>query len=149
VLPKRAPATRMPWPAIAAAVLALPTAFVLVVVGWGALLFANSRADGAVWFVLLIAIAWVAGVLVSAIRLLLRRSWSGLALTAGAVAALMVSGLLRRGLGGGPYGFGTLAALVAVATTVLTVLPRVRRWVAEGRRERLYPGSAARASGRS
>jgi hypothetical protein len=137
----------MPWAAIAAAVLALPTAFVLVVVGWGALLFANTRADGAVWVVLLISIGWLAGLLVAAIRLLLGRSWAALATTAGALAALMVFGLLRGGLGSGPLGFGPLAALVSLATTVLAVLPGVRRWVADSRRERLYPGSsrAARA----
>ena len=135
----------MPWAAIAAAVLALPTAFVLVVVSWGALLFANSRADGAVWVVLLISIGWLAGLLVAAIRLLLGRSWAALAMTAGALATLMVFGLLRGGLGSGPLGFGPLAALVSLATTVLAVLPVVRRWVTEQRRERLYPGSSQRA----
>lgn len=137
-----AAAPPVPWAAIAAAVLALPTAFVLVVVGWGALLFANQRADGAVWVVLVISVGWLVGVLVAAIRLLLGRSWAALALTAGTVAALMVFGLFRGGgLGGGPFGFGALAALVSLATTVLATLPGVRRWVAERRRERLYPGS--------
>jgi hypothetical protein len=143
----RAAVTPVPWAAIAAAVLALPTAFVLVVVGWGALLFANQRADGAVWVVLLISVAWLAGLLVAAIRLLLGRSWAALALTAGAVAVLMTSGLLHGGLGGGPFGFGALAALVSLATTVLAALPGVRRWVAERRRERLYPGSTQPAAG--
>jgi hypothetical protein len=127
-------------------VLALPTAFVLVVVGWGALLFADQRADGAVWVVLLISVAWLAGLLVAAIRLLLGRSWAALAVTAGTVAALMVFGLFRGGLGAGPFGFGALAALVSLATTVLAALPGVRRWVAGRRRERLYPGSS-RAAG--
>jgi len=144
----RAAATPIPWAAIAAAVLALPTAFVLVVVGWGALLFANERADGAVWVVLLISVAWLAGLLVAATRLLLGRSWAALAMTAGTVAALMVVGLLRGGLGAGPFGFGTLAALVSLATTVLAALPGVRRWVAERRRERLYPGSSLAARAR-
>lgn len=144
--PKRAAATRMPWAAIAAAVLALPTAFVLVVVGWGALLFANERADGAVWVVLIISIGWLAGLLAAAIGLLLGRSWAGLAVSAGVLAVLMVFGLVRGGLGEGPFGFGPLAALASVATTVLAALPAVRRWVAERRRERLYPGSSARTA---
>jgi hypothetical protein len=59
---------------------------------------------------------------------------------------LMVFGLLRGGLGEGPFGFGPLAALVSLATTVLAVLPDVRRWVADRRRERLYPGSSARSA---
>lgn len=142
----RAAVTPVPWAAIAAAVLALPTAFVLVIVGWGALLFADQRADGAVWVVLVISVAWLAGLLVAAIRLLLGRSWAALAFTAGTVAALMVFGLFRGGLGGGPLGFGALAALVSLATTVLAALPRVRGWVAERRRERLYPGSSRVAS---
>ena len=91
---------------------------------------------------LLISIGWLAGLLVAAIRLLLGRSWAALAMTAGALAALMVFGLLRGGLGSGPLGFGPLAALVSLATTVLAVLPGVRRWVADSRRERLYPGSS-------
>ena len=144
----RAAATPIPWAAIGAAVLALPTAFVLVVVGWGALLFADQRADGAVWVVLLISVAWLAGLLVAAIRLLLGRSWAALAVTAGTVAVLMVVGLLRGGLGAGPLGFGALAALVSLATTVLAALPAVRRWVAERRRERLYPGSSQAARAR-
>jgi hypothetical protein len=95
----------VPWAAVAAALLSLPTAFVLVVVGWGALLFANSRADGAVW----------------------------------------LFGLLRGGPGEGLFGFRPLAVLVSLATTVLPMLPSVRRWVAERRRERKYPGSSKRA----
>jgi len=134
-----------PWAAIAASVLALPTAFVLVVVGWGALLVANDRADGAAWMVLVVAIGWTAGLLAGAIRLLLGRSWLTLAVTAGLLAALMLFGLARGGLGDGPLGFGTLAVLVSLATTVLAVLPGVRRWVGEQRRERLYPGSTQRA----
>ena len=142
---QRAAATRVPWAAIAAAVLALPTAFVLVVVGWGALLFANARADGAVWVVLLISIGWSAGLFAAAIRLLLGRSWAALALTAGAVFVLMLYGLLRAGPGEGLFGFRPLAVLVSLVTTVLAVLPAVRRWVAGQRRERLYPGSWRRA----
>ena len=142
---QRRPATRVPWAAIAAAVLALPTAFVLVVVGWGALLFANGRADGAVWIVLLISIGWLAGLLAAAISLLLGRSWAALALTAGAVFALMLFGLLRAGAGQGLLGFRPLAVLVSLATTVLAALPAVRGWVAERRRERRYPGSSQRA----
>ena len=142
---QRSPAPRVPWPAIAAAVLALPTAFVLVVVGWGALLFANGRADGAVWIVLLISIAWLAGLLAAAISLLLGRSWAALALTAGAVFALMLFGLLRAGAGQGLFSFRPLAVLVSLATTVLAALPAVRGWVAERRRERRYPGSSHRA----
>lgn len=143
----RAAAPPVPWAAIAAAVLALPTAFVLVVVGWGALLFADRRADGAVWVVLVLSVAWLAGLLVAAIRLLLGRSWAALAGAAGTVAALMVFGLFRGGLGAGPFGFGALAALVSLATTVLAALPAVRRWVAERRRERLYPGSTRVTAG--
>ena len=141
----RSPGTRVPWAAIGAAVLALPTAFVLVVVAWGALLFANARADGAVWVVLLLSIGWLAGLLAAAIRLLLGRSWAALALTAGAVFALMLFGLLRGGPGEGLFGFRLLAVLLSLATTVLPTLPSVRRWVAERRRERKYPGSSERA----
>lgn len=143
---KRSAASRVPWTALAAAVLALPTAFVLVVVGWGALVFADQRADGAVWVVLLLSIGWLAGLLASAIGLLLGRSWAGLACTSGVLAVLMVSGLFRGGLGEGPLGFGPLAAIVSVATTVLAALPDVRHWVAEQRQERLYPGSTAAAA---
>ena len=69
------------------------------------------------------------------------RSWAALALTAGAVFALMLYGLPARA---GPrsselLGFRPLAVLVSLATTVLAALPAVRGWVAERRRERLLP----------
>jgi hypothetical protein len=137
----RDPAARIPWAAVAAAVLALPCAFVLVVVGWAALVLADARADGGVWTVLFIDFAWLVGLLVGAIRLLLARGWFGLAFPAGLLAALMIVGLVRGGLGSGLPGFNTVAALVSLATAVLAALPAVRGWVARRRRERLYPGS--------
>jgi hypothetical protein len=93
----------------------------------------------------LLSIGWVAGLLAAAIRLLLGRSWAALVLTAGAVFALMLFGLLRAGPGNGLLGFRPLAVLVSLATTVLAALPAVRQWIAERRRERLYPGSSQRA----
>ena len=144
----RDPGLRIPIAAIAAAVLALPSAFVLIILGWTALVLADSRADGGVWIVLLIAVGWLVGLLVGAIRLLLGRSWLGLAFPAGALTALMMFGLLRGGLGAGPYGLGTLSLLTAFATAVLASLPAVRNWVSQRRHARLFPGSAQRTSSR-
>jgi hypothetical protein len=137
-----------PVAAICAAFLALPTAFVLVVLGGVALVLADGRADGGVWMVLLLGVGWVVALLVGAIRLLLGRSWLGLAVPAAALVALLLVRTVMGGLGGGASGFGTVSLVVAVATTVLAALPPTRRWVAEQRRERLFPGPTQRSPSR-
>jgi hypothetical protein len=137
---------RPPAAAIGAAFLALPTAFVLVLLGWVALVLAEGRVEGRVWMVLLIGLGWVVALLTGAIRLLLGRSWVGLAVPAGALAALLLLGTVRGGLGGGT--FGTVSLLVAAATAVLAALPPTRRWVAEQRQRRSFPDSAQHSPGR-
>ena len=139
---------RPPAAALCAAALALPCAFVLVVLSSVALVVADGRNGGGAFGVLLAAAAWVVGLLAGALRLLLGRSWLGLAVTAGALTALLIGSMLRGGLGGGSHGFGTISLLVATAATVLAVLPVTRRWVAARQRERRSPGSAQRLSSR-
>jgi hypothetical protein len=140
---------RPPVAVLCAAVLALPTAFVLIVLGWVAVVLADNRADGGVWAVLLVGVGWVVGLLAGAIRLLLGRSWLALAVPAGLLTVLLVVGTARGMLGSGTDAFGTFSLILALATTVLAALPGTRRWVAVRRQERRFPGSTQRAAGRS
>jgi hypothetical protein len=63
---------------------------------------------------------------------LLGRSWLALALPAGAPAALALTGYVMGGWGA----FGVAILLLPVLTAVLSLLPRVRRWVAARRQAR-------------
>jgi hypothetical protein len=65
---------------------------------------------------------------------LLGRSWLALALPAGALAALALTGYVMGGWGAGALGVAIL--LLPVLTAVLALLPRVRRWVAARRQAR-------------
>ena len=141
------PDRRPPAAAIAAAVLALPTAYFLLALGSAALALAGARdgaGGGASWMVLLITFGWVAGLLTGAVRLLLGRAWLNLVVCAGLVAALLTVGLVLGGFSGGGIAFTGAAWLVSVGTAVLAALPGVRRWVATRRRNRMFPGSAQR-----
>ena len=72
--------------------------------------------------------------LAGAVRLVLGRSWLGVALPAGALTALLLAGYEMGGWGGGS--FGVLTVVVPLITTVVAALPRVRSWVAGRRRAR-------------
>ncbi|MGY1603749.1 hypothetical protein [Geodermatophilus sp. SYSU D00815] len=143
------PQRRPPVAAATAAVLALPGAFITLALGSAALSIAGGTGDDAgQWMVLVLTIGWTGALLVGAVRLLLGRSWLGLAVPAALLAVLMTAGLAQGGFGGGFSWFHGFAWLVGAVTTVLAVLPQVRHWVARRRRQKLFPGSVQPSSSR-
>jgi hypothetical protein len=126
-----------PAPAIAAAVLGLLSAGVPAVFALIALAFSGGELGGGGWLLVVVPVVLLAGLFVGGVLLLTGRSWLALALPAGALAALVLTGYLMGGWDAGA--FGVLTVLVPLLTTVLAVLPRVRQWVAARR--------AARAGG--
>jgi hypothetical protein len=145
------PDRRPPAAAIAAAVLALPSAYAVLALGNAALVLAGARDGGggaASWLVLLITLGWAVGMLVGAVRLLLGRAWLAVAVCAACVAGLLTVGVVLGGFGGSGLFFTGSAWLVSVATAVLASLPGVRHWIARRRRNRLFPGSAQRSPSR-
>jgi hypothetical protein len=120
-----------PAPAIAAAVLALLSAGVPAIFALLALAFSAGEFEAGSWLLVLVPVVLLVALLVGAVLLLAGRSWLALALPAGALTALVLTGYLMGGWGGGS--FGVLTVLVPALTTVLAVLPRVRSWVAARR----------------
>ncbi|SFD83943.1 hypothetical protein SAMN05216574_10119 [Blastococcus tunisiensis] len=120
-----------PAPAIAAAVLALLSAFVPAVFALAALAFSGGELEGPDWLLIAVPVLLVLGLLVGGLLLLLGRSWLVLALSAGLLTALLLYGYASGGWGAGA--FGVFVVLVPLLTTVLAVLPRVRSWVAARR----------------
>jgi hypothetical protein len=123
-----------PAPAIAAAVLALVSAGVPALFGLLALAFSNGQFGGGGWLVIVVPLVLLVALCVGAVLLLLGRSWLALALPAGGLTALVLTGYLMGGWGGGSFGVLTLA--IPLITTILAALPRVRGWVAARRRAR-------------
>ena len=120
-----------PAPAIAAAVLGLLSAGVPAIFALLALAFSTGEFEGGSWLLVLVPVVLLAALFVGAVLLLVGRSWLALALPAGALTSLVLTGYLMGGWGGGS--FGVLTVLVPALTTVLAVLPRVRSWVAARR----------------
>ena len=126
-----------PVPAIAAAVLGLlsaglPAVFALIALG-----FSGGEFPGATWLLVVVPLVLVVGLIAGGVLLLAGRSWLALAFFAGALTVLVLAGYVTGGFGGGT--FGLLTIVVPLATTVLAVLPRVRRWVAARRQPRPAP----------
>lgn len=130
--PAAEPAGRTPpVPAIAAAILALLSALVPALFGLLALAFSGGRFEGTGWLAVLVPGVLLVGIVVGAVLLLLGRSWLALAVPVGALTAVLLAGYVMGGWGGGS--FGVLTLVVPLVTTVLSCLPRVRRWVAARR----------------
>jgi hypothetical protein len=130
VLVRRTP----PVPAVAAALLGLISAGATALLALLALAFSNGEFGGGGWLVVATPVVLMVGLVVGAVLLLLGRSWLALALPAGALAALAVTGYVMGGWGAGAFGVAIL--LLPVLTAVLALLPRVRRWVAARRQAR-------------
>jgi hypothetical protein len=130
VLVRRTP----PVPAVAAALLGLISAGATALLALLALAFSNGQFGGGGWLVVATPVVLMVGLVVGAVLLLLGRSWLALALPAGALAALAVTGYAMGGWGAGAFGVAIL--LLPVLTAVLALLPRVRRWVAARRQAR-------------
>jgi hypothetical protein len=130
VLVRRTP----PVPAVAAALLGLISAGATALLALLALAFSNGQFGGGGWLVVATPVVLMVGLVVGAVLLLLGRSWLALALPAGALAALALTGYVMGGWGAGALGVAIL--LLPVLTAVLALLPRVRRWVAARRQAR-------------
>jgi hypothetical protein len=124
-----APVSRTPpVPAISAAVLGVLCAFVPAVFALAAFAFSGGQFEGNAWLLIVVPIVLVLGLIAGPVLLLTGRSWWVLAVSAGVLAALLFYGFASGGWGAGA--FGVLTVVVPLVTTVLTVLPRVRAWVA-------------------
>jgi hypothetical protein len=135
VHPAAVPVRRSPpVPAVAAALLGLISAGATALLALLALAFSNGEFGGGGWLVVATPAVLMVGLVVGAVLLLLGRSWLALALPAGALAALAVTGYVMGGWGAGAFGVAIL--LLPVLTAVLALLPRVRRWVAARRQAR-------------
>ncbi|HEY0127439.1 MAG TPA: hypothetical protein VGB58_09920 [Blastococcus sp.] len=121
----------VPAPAIAAAVLAVLSAFVPAVFALAAYAFSGGEFPGSSWLLLAVPLVLAVGLVVGAVLLLTARSWSVLAVTAGLLSVLLLYGQVSGGWGAGI--FGVLTLLVPLITTVLAALPRVRSWIAARR----------------
>jgi hypothetical protein len=135
VHPAAVPVRRTPpVPAVAAALLGLISAGATALLALLALTFSNGRFGGGGWLVDATPVVLMIGLVIGAVLLLLGRSWLALALPAGALAALALTGYVMGGWGAGALGVAIL--LLPVLTAVLALLPRVRRWVAARRQAR-------------
>jgi hypothetical protein len=121
-------------PAVAAAVLALVSGVVPAFFGLIMLGFSGGEIGGVGWLLIVAPVVLVIGLGVGAVLLLLGRSWLALALPAGALTVLVLTGYVMGSWGGGA--FGVLPLVAPLLTTVLAGLPRVRSWVATRRRAR-------------
>ena len=121
-----------PAPAVAAALLGLISAGATALLALRAVTFSNGRFGGGGWLVVATPVVLMIGLLIGAVLLLLGRSWLALALPAGALAALALTGYVMGGWGA----FGVAILLLPVLTAVLSLLPRVRRWAAARRQAR-------------
>lgn len=139
---------RVPPEALLAAVLGLVTAAVPAAAGPLAV-WAVSGSRTATVLVLAVTVGLAGWLLTGAVLLLAGRSWLVLALPTGGIAALMCAGTLLGGLGGGPYGFGSLSVLVPAAAAVLSALPVTRSWVSARRGTTLARASRPREARRN
>ena len=125
--PRRTP----PGPAIAAAVLGVLSAAVPALFALLALAFSNGQFGDGGWALVLVPLVLLAGLVVGAVLLLAGRSWLVLALCAGVLTALVVTGHATGAWSGDSL--GVLALAVPLITTVLAALPCVRGWIAARR----------------
>jgi hypothetical protein len=104
------------------------SAFVPAVLGLAAFAVSGGEFEGGTWLLVVVPVLLVLGLIAGPVLLLTGRSWWVLAVSAGVLAALLFYGFASGGWGAGA--FGVLTVVVPLLTTVLTVLPRVRAWVA-------------------
>ena len=121
----------MPGAAVAATVLGLLSAAVPMLVLLFVLLISGGELQPTDWLYLLIPGALIMGLVVGAVQLFQGRSWLVLAVSAGALATVVLAAFVSGGWDGGP--FGPLALLVPLVAAVLAALPVVRAWVAARR----------------
>ncbi len=123
-----------PVPAVAAAGLGVLSAFVPAILALAAYAFSGGQLEGNGWLAIAVPMLLALGLVVGAVLLVIGRSWSLLAITAGVLTALLGYGFTSGGWGAGA--FGVLTVLFPLVTTVLALLPRVRSWVAARRSAR-------------
>lgn len=132
--PDRAVTWVPPVPAIAAAALALlsafaPGFFVLVALG-----FSGGNLSGLEWLLLVVPLALSLGLLIGAALLVRGRSWRVVTVAGGVLGLLVIGGTVFGGWADGALGFGLSVGLLPAAAALLASLPAVRGWVETRRR---------------
>ncbi len=122
-----------PVAAIAAASLAVlsafaPGFFVLVALG-----FSGGNLSGLEWLLLVVPLALALGLLIGAGLLVRGRSWRVLAAAGAVLGLLVIGGTLFGGWADGALGLGLSVGLLPAAAALLACTVTVRRWVAARR----------------
>ena len=119
-----------PVPAIAAASLALLSAFAPGFFFLVALGFSGGNLSGPDWLLLIVPLALSLGLLIGAALLVRGRSWRVLAVAGAVLGLLVIGGIVFGSWAEGALGFGLLPA----AAALLASRPSVRGWVETRRR---------------
>jgi len=122
-----------PVPAIAAATLAVLSAFAPGFFFVLALGFSGGNLSGPDWLLLVVPLALSLGLLIGAGLLVRGRSWQVLAGTGAALGLLVIGGTLLGGWADGSLGLGLSVGLLPTAAALLASTASVRRWVAARR----------------
>ncbi len=131
--PDRAVTWVPPVSAIAAATLAVLSAFApgfFVVV---ALAFSGGDLSGPEWLLLVVPLALCLGLLIGAAVLVRGRSWQVVAVAGAVLGLLVIGGTLVGGWADGALGVGLSVGLLPAAAALLASSPSVRTWVAARR----------------
>lgn len=122
-----------PVPAIAAAVLALLSAFAPGFFFLVALGFSGGNLSALEWLLLIVPLGLSLGLLTGAALIVRGRSWRVLAASGAVLALLVLGGVLLGNWAEGALGVGLAVGLLPLAAALLAATTTVRRWVA-GRR---------------
>jgi hypothetical protein len=120
-------------PAIAAASLALLSAFAPGFFFLIALGFSGGNLSGLESLLLVVPLGLSLGLLIGAGLLVRGRSWRVLAVAGGVLGLLVIGGILFGGWADGALGLGFSVGLFPAAAALLASTPAVRRWVAARR----------------
>jgi hypothetical protein len=123
-----------PVPAIAAATLAVLSAFAPGFFFLVALGFSGGNLSGSDWLLLVVPLALSLGLLIGAGLLVRGRSWRVLAVAGAVLGLLVIGGTLVGGWAEDALGLGLSVGLLPAAAALLASTVTVRRWVEARRR---------------
>ena len=122
-----------PVPAIAAATLAVLSAFAPGFFFLIALGFSGGELSGTDWLLLVVPLALSLGLLIGAGLLVRGRSWRVVAAAGAVLGLLVIGGTLVGGWAEDALGLGLSVGLLPAAAALLASTATVRRWVAARR----------------
>lgn len=131
--PDRAVTRMPPVSAIAAATLAVLSAFAPGFFFLVALGFSGGNLSGLEWILLVVPLALSLGLLIGAGLLVRGRSWRVVAVAGAVLGLLVIGGTAFGGWADGALGVGLSVGLFPAAAALLASSPTVRRWVAARR----------------